>query len=164
MVFVNFIMSKIFVVFTVVFVLNFSACNKFKSTYFEYKAGNEKIECNTFCNSIGYYITDTGETTIEICKGDYKQAMNIVIPEKTTGEWTNIEGAYILYTDNGKKGYEAYNEMTDSKSLTVIITEYGDVGDFIEGTFSAKLSDEFNNIINISEGKFKVKRKSDDYY
>ena len=157
-------MSKIFVVFTVIFVLNFSACNKFKSTYFEYKAGNEKIECNTFCNSIGYYLSDKNETAIEICTGDYKQAMSIIIPDNKTGEWTNINGAYILYTDNGKKGYEACKGITDSKSLTVIITKYGDVGDFIEGTFSAKLADEFNNIIEISEGKFKVRRESDDYY
>ncbi|MCD4792683.1 MAG: hypothetical protein K8R54_05595 [Bacteroidales bacterium] len=153
-----------FFVFIVLLALNFSACRKFDSTYFEYKAGDEKVECNTFCNPVGYYLSDKDETTIEICTEDDRQAMNIVIPEKTTGEWTNADGAYILYTNDGKTGYEVYNNMKGSKPLYVIITKYGNVGDFIEGTFSAKLSDEFNNIIEISEGRFKVERIINDYY
>ena len=153
-----------FFIFIIVFVLNFSACSKLDSTYFEYKVGDELVECNTFCNPTAYYLSDKDETTIEICTEDDRQAINIIIPGNSTGKWTNAGGAYILYTNDGTTGYEVFNDMKDTEFFTVIITEYGNVGDFISGTFSGKLVDELNNIIEISEGKFKVKRIINDYY
>ena len=156
-------MNKLNFIFAIIIAFSLSACSKFDSSYFEYKVGDEKVECKSLCNPLAYYLTDNDVTNIEVSSNAGKHALNIIVPKNITGEWTNIEGAYILYTQSGTTDYEAHDDMSGAISLTVTITEYGNIGDYIEGTFSGELADEFDNIIVISEGKFKVKREKDDY-
>ena len=52
----------------------------------------------------------------------------------------------------------------DITAGTLTITKYGDVGDVIEGTFTATVEASFNGTetINLDDGKFRIIRIADD--
>lgn len=147
----------------IIIAIGLNSCSKFDSGYFEYKVGDELVEAGGLSYPLAYYDSANDETNIEVSTDLGQHAINIIVPGNTTGEWTINDDAYVLYTQDGTTDYEAHNDMSGAISFTVEITEYGKVGKYIEGTFSGELSDAENNVIIISEGRFKVKRESDDY-
>lgn len=81
---------------------------------------------------------------------------------------------FTIFGVQGVQTYQASNQLNcmyvvdDAKeygnvqSMTVTITEYGDVGSYVKGTFSAVLSNAVDStIMHLSDGKFSVKRIAD---
>jgi len=156
-------MKKNKILFPFLMVILIVSCNKFDTGYFEFKVDGELVKNDVLSYPLGYYDSMNDETNIEISIDLGAHAINIIVPGNTTGEFTINDDAYILYTKDGTTDFEAHNDMSGAVSLTVNITEYGKVGKYIIGTFSGELADANDNIVVISEGKFKVKREVDDY-
>ena len=51
------------VLLTVIIAFSISACRKSDSIYFEYRADELKVKCNTVCNPVGYYSIDKDVNT-----------------------------------------------------------------------------------------------------
>ncbi len=77
-------------------------------------------------------------------------SFSLVFPGKTTGLFTNQSGAL---------NYKGLNSAA-AESLTINVTEYGAVGDHIQGTFEG-IFQSVSGPITITEGKFCVVRQPD---
>lgn len=124
-----------------------------------YKFGISDIEVNTFAVLFGgeetnFFATDDNTASTEIEPDNYILIFFLGYEplDYTYGEDPlDIE----FYTADGSY---------DIIAGTLTITKYGDVGDVIEGTFTATVQDFSNGAetINLEGGKFRILRLADD--
>lgn len=114
------------------------------------------------------YVTAKDETEI-ICFGNDAEAgdidFQITFSGKSTGTYvSNSTGAdkVVFGLGTGTEGDVRRQEHdAGSTALTVVVTEYGNIGGLVKGTFSGQVKNQNGQTINISKGIFEVVRKAD---
>lgn len=124
-----------------------------------YKFGVLDIEVNAFAVFFGgaetnFFATDDNTASTEIEPDNY-----ILIFFLGNGPLDYTFGEDPLYIE-----FYTADGSYDITAGTLTITKYGDVGDVIEGTFTATVEASFNGTetINLDDGKFRIIRIADD--
>ena len=112
------------------------------------------------------YMSGKDETAIIVFGSDNTHGdinFQITFKGKTTGTYTSSEVGdngvvFGLGTGTGNRVQEHEASTT---TLTVIVAEYGEVGEQIKGTFSGQVKNVNGQTVNISNGEFEVTRKAD---
>lgn len=87
---------------------------------------------------------------------------NIEFPGDSVGTFTVKDDGIVFECGTGTKGTVKREEFSaDNTNLTVIVTEYGAVGEKIKGTFSGKVMKGINSL-DIKNGSFEVERSPDE--
>ncbi|MGD0036731.1 MAG: hypothetical protein ABSC53_05515 [Bacteroidota bacterium] len=119
------------------------------STYFTMKVNGVAMSFDT---TAGCY-DDYGNFTI-ITTAPYAWThpeIDLTIPGMTTGTFTQANGGTVAYIDTSNYSYG------NAQTCTITITQYGDEGGYIVGTFSA--TDTCGGkTAKITEGRFSVIR------
>ena len=117
----------------------------------------------TYCNLYFDFKDDprAKRTVLTGEASDYSMQVNIHVPiHKTTGSYTFVQDnipTYMWFDFTYEKNSVRTAYLPGK--MTVTITHYGNVGEFIEGTFSGELQSGNRKIM--AEGSFKVKRIKD---
>lgn len=118
------------------------------------------IESETF----GVYNTAADRVYIYVSGNDSKNGFadfNIEIPNDSLGTYDTRNGA-VFEVGTGTKGDVRREEFSaDNSTLTVVLTEYGAVGEKIKGTFSGTVMRGIQSV-QIKNGKFEVTRIDDE--
>ncbi|MCB0734356.1 MAG: hypothetical protein H6608_11325 [Flavobacteriales bacterium] len=135
-----------------------------------FKAGFDKYELVLDNNqSDGHYRAADGKTIIfivgysEKAGGgvvDGKGEVEIVFPGKTTGSFSQSSDDVTLEVATGTPPSRIEYSYDANSNIKVNITEYGEVGGKIKGTFSGTLKSGINSR-DISGGYFEVVRSAD---
>ena len=123
------------------------------STYLIFKVNGIAMDLSN--SATGYYSTSSSSPGTYITSspsGFTYPELDLGFPGKTTGTFTDANGAWLDYTDANNVDYY-YNPSTCS----ITVTQYGNVGGYIVGTFTA-IKHSSNSTATITEGKFSVKR------
>jgi hypothetical protein len=123
------------------------------STYLTFKVNGIAMDLST--SATGYYSTSSSSPGTYITSspsGFTHPELDLGFPGKTTGTFTETSGGWLDYTDANNVDYY-YSPYT----CTITVTQYGNVGDYIVGTFTATKHSS-NSTATITEGKFSVKR------
>jgi hypothetical protein len=128
------------------------ASNTGGSEYLTFKVNGAAMDFAQYGPS-GYYYSANSQTYISGRAGGFASPdFDLGFPGKTTGTFTETSGGWVDYTDaNG------VNYYVDPSTCSITVTQYGEVGGYIVGTFSAVKSDG-TNTATITEGRFSVKR------
>jgi hypothetical protein len=122
---------------------------------------NEEVD-----RTFGEYTTRDTSTYISVFGNDanYGDAsFNITFPGQTTGTFVTEVGSSDVdfQAGAGEEGTirrEVYS--ASGSTMTIIVTEYGAVGDHIKGTFSGVVKNgKTGQSVNITKGKFDVIRR-----
>lgn len=127
---------------------NLVACGTSSATFIDYTldAVNYSINTNNTGDSIQAF-DSTGYTYISAYSGS----------QSTVSITFGFNGASTGSFPMGWLYVNQYNQTTIVSPLNVVITAYGNPGQFIDGNFSGQFRDQANNLHNIS-GNFKVRR------
>jgi hypothetical protein len=124
------------------------------STYLTFKVNGIAMDL-TQSGPIGFYSTSSSSLGTYITSspsGFTHPELDLGFPGKTTGTFTDANGGWLDYTDANNVNYY-YSPSTCS----ITVTQYGDVGGYIVGTFSATKHSS-TSTATITDGKFSVKR------
>jgi hypothetical protein len=90
---------------------------------------------------------------------------NITFPGQTTGTFTTVVGNSDVdfQAGAGEEGTIYREEFSASGStMTIVVTEYGAIGEHIKGTFSGQVKNgRTGQTVNITKGIFDVVRRDD---
>ena len=116
--------------------------------------------------TFGVYNTGGDKTYISVFGNDADEGdvdFNIEFPGKTVGTFTTHDGGGAVFEcGTGTEGDIKRQEFSaDNSEFTVVVTEYGAVGEKIKGTFSGKVK-RGTNTIDVPNGKFEVTRLIDE--
>lgn len=117
--------------------------------------------------TFGEYNTGKNETYLTISGQDSKNGQvdfQIEIPGNTTGSFqTGTTGNSTFELGTGTIGDVRREEFSASNSdFTIVVTEYGAVGEMIKGTFSGEVKNGKTGVtIKITKGEFEVLRRDD---
>ena len=118
--------------------------------------------------TFGEYETRDTSTYISVFGNDpnYGDAsFNITFPGQTTGTFVTVSGSSDVdfQAGAGEEGTIYREEYSASGStMTIVVTEYGAVGEHIKGTFSGVVKNgRTGQSVNITKGKFDVIRRDD---
>ena len=124
---------------------------------------NEEVD-----RTFGEYITRDENTYISVFGNDQNfgdASFNITFPGKTTGTFVTEVGSSDVdfQAGAGEEGTIRREEYSASGStVTIVVTEYGAIGEHIKGTFSGIVKNgKTGQSVNISRGKFDVIRRDD---
>lgn len=114
----------------------------------------------------GFYSTGDNSTVVNVSGNDGKEGdadFTLTFPGNTTGTFTtHNNGGATFEAGTGTVGTVQRTEMDASSSdFTIVVTEYGAVGEKIKGTFSGKVKNTNSQSIDIKDGEFEVTRKAD---
>jgi len=122
------------------------------STYFTFKVNGVAQNFSQY-NTVGYYYSASNGTYITTSPSGFSYpSVNLGFPGKTTGTFTQTSGGWLDYTDANNVDY--YYEPS---TCSITVTQYGDVGGYIVGTFSA-VKHSSSSTATITEGIFSVRR------
>mgnify|MGYP001597766732 CR=1 FL=1 len=114
------------------------------------------------------YAPGKDETAIIVFGSDNTHGdidFQITFKGKSTGTYTSSEigdKGMVFGLGTGTEGDVRRQEHdASSTTLTVIVTEYGEVGNRVKGTFSGQVKNVNGQTVNISDGEFQVTRKAD---
>ncbi|MDB4160942.1 hypothetical protein N9772_01070 [Bacteroidia bacterium] len=114
------------------------------------------------------YISGEDKTAIIVFGSDNTHGdidFQITFKGKSTGTYTSSEvgdNGLVFGLGTGTEGDVRRQEHEASTTtLTVIVTEYGEVGEQVKGTFSGQVKNVNGQTVNISNGEFEVTRKED---
>lgn len=150
--------------FVLLFVSLFSiSCNKDESNSTDPSSGSSSsyITCKvngvamnfTQETPVGYYYSTNNKTYVTSHPSGFTHPeINLGFPGKATGTFTESDGAFLDYTDANDVDY--YYEPS---TCSVTVTQYGDVGSYIVGTFTATKHSS-SSTATITEGRFSVQR------
>ena len=104
---------------------------------------------------------DATKTTIMAENEDNPdQYVEITIPGINTGTFHDILGRSCFHFRRGNSDY--FNDDNDTADdFTIQITEYGEVGGIIRGTFSGTVEDAAETEYQVTDGYFEVIRRAD---
>lgn len=124
-----------------------------------YKFGVSDIEVNTFAVLFGDTQTDFFATDDNTASTENEPDNYILIFFLGNGPLDYTYGEDPLLIE-----FYSVDGMYAITAGTLTITKYGDVGDVIEGTFTATVEASFNGTetINLENGKFRILRIADD--
>lgn len=92
-------------------------------------------------------------------------SFNITFPGQTTGTFVTVNGSSDVdfQAGAGEEGTIYREEYSASGStMTIVVSEYGAVGEHIKGTFSGVVKNgRTGQSVNITKGKFDVIRRDD---
>jgi hypothetical protein len=129
-----------------------SGSNGSGSTYFTFKVNGVAMDFAQY-NPNGFYYASDNSTHIYGTPGGFSSPyFDLGFYRKATGTFTEANGAWVDYTD--ANGIDYYY---DPSTCSITVTQYGDVGGYIVGTFSA-VKHSSNSTATITDGKFSVKR------
>jgi hypothetical protein len=122
------------------------------SEYLTFKVNGTAMDFAQYGPS-GFYYSANNQTSIVGRTGGFANPdFSLGFPGKTTGTFTEASGGWVDYTDaNGTNYY------VEPSTCSITVTQYGEVGGYIVGTFSAVKSDG-SNTATINDGRFSVKR------
>jgi hypothetical protein len=114
------------------------------------------------------YISGKDETSIIVFGSDDTNGdidFQITFKGKSTGTYSSSEigdNGLVFGLGTGTVGDVRRQEHeASSTTLTVIVTEYGGVGEQVKGTLSGQVKNVNGQTVNITNGEFEVTRKED---
>ena len=126
-------------------------------SYFSFAAEDTIIDCSSDSIWASYDNVARNTTVNSYRKGD-SRSMEIIVPGNSEGSWSSTKVTAIIFYWPRLEGDLEYSSNSRS-SIDIAITKYGNVGDWVTGTFSGTLYSPANqDSIIISNGKFNVKR------
>jgi len=124
---------------------------------------NEEVD-----RTFGEYTTSETSTYISVFGNDQNYgdaSFNITFPGESTGTFVTEEGSSVVdfQAGAGEEGTIRREEYSASGStMTIVVTEYGAIGEHIKGTFSGTVKNgRTGQSVNITKGKFDVVRRDD---
>ena len=123
------------------------------STYLTFKVNGVVTDLSK--SATGYYSTSSSSPGTYITSspsGFTHPEIDLGFSGKTTGTFTETTGGWLDYTDANNVDYY-YSPYT----CTITVTQYGNVGGYIAGTFTATKYSS-SSTATITEGKFSVIR------
>jgi hypothetical protein len=123
------------------------------TAYLAFRVNGVAVDCSPYTMS-GFYSSTTNKTFISFLpSGVTYFELNFGFSGKATGTFTETTGGWLNYTDeiNGNYYYAP-------NTCSITVTQYGDVGHFIVGSFSATKTSSNNSTATITEGIFSIKR------
>ena len=118
--------------------------------------------------TFGEYDTRDTSTYISVFGNDANHgdaSFNITFPGQTTGTFVTVNGSSDVdfQAGSGEEGTVRREEFSASGStMTIIVTEYGAIGEHIKGTFSGVVKNgKTGQSVNITKGIFDVIRRDD---
>lgn len=113
----------------------------------------------------GFYESMSDNTVIFVSGNDSEEGdcdFNITIPGKDLGSYTTSTDGATFEAGTGTVGDVRRIEYnSDGTTMTIEITEYGDVGERIKGTFSGQVKNTSSQTLDVRNGKFDVERTPD---
>lgn len=113
----------------------------------------------------GFFESATNNTVIFVSGNDGSEGdadFNITVPGKDLGTYTTSGDGATFEAGTGAVGDVRRTEYNaDATPMTIVITEYGDVGERIKGTFSGQVKNTSSQTLDIKNGKFDVERTPD---
>lgn len=114
----------------------------------------------------GVYNKAADRTYVYVAGNDGKNGdadFDFEFPGKIAGTFTNQSPGSVMFScGTGTVGDIKREEFaSDAALFTVVVTEYGAVGEMIKGTFSGKVK-KGTNTYDVSKGYFEVERLADE--
>ncbi len=134
--------------------------NGFKIGFDQYDLTTE--ESKTY----GVHNKAANRTYVYVAGNDGKNGdadFDFEFPGNMAGTFTNQAGGSVMFScGTGTVGDIKREEFaSDAALFTVVVTEYGAVGEMIKGTFSGKVK-KGTNTFDVSKGYFEVERLADE--
>jgi hypothetical protein len=105
------------------------------------------------------YKTKSGFTVGASEEGNSNHVIRLFFQGETTGTYGDPDCSCVYYTDYPDTYYAS--EFYLAHDLTITVTELGEVGGVISGTFSGTLEDVADTEMIITNGEFRVLREVD---
>ncbi|MDA8886839.1 hypothetical protein N9I68_04605 [Bacteroidia bacterium] len=111
-----------------------------------------------------YYNIDEGKTVVAVVGNDvdYGNANFLIkFDGKSTGTFTTQNNGGGSFEAGIGEGIKREEFNANSSDLTISVTEYGEVGEMIKGTFFGKVKNINSQSVEVKNGKFEVTRTKD---